>query len=247
MRTILDDIVDARRKSLFKERIDCERTKSVLPFRRAVFEKRFVFEIKRKSPGAGFIKDINPVKQALIYEKSGCAAISVLTEPEFFGGSFYDLKAVAESVSVPVLCKDFIVSKSQIKNAFKCGADAVLLIASVLSKRDLAQLSDFAKELGLDILYEIHSLEEFEKIRDLNPEIVGVNSRDLKTMKINLNFCGEIIGKLPSTFLKIAESGISKREDVVKLEQAGANGFLIGTSVVKAENTTGFIRSLVHG
>jgi len=247
MQTILDKIVESRRKTLLNEEADCKRGKNVLPFSEAILERKFIFEIKRKSPGAGFIKDIEPVKQALIYQKNGCAAISVLTEPEFFGGSLEDLKKVSQAVSVPVLCKDFIVSEKQIENAYKCGADAILLIASVLSENELKDLSDYAKNLGLEILFEIHSFKEFEKVKPLNPSVVGVNSRDLKTMKININRCGEILSKLPPGFVKIAESGIKNREDVIKLEKAGANGFLIGTSVVKAENPEKFIRELIYG
>ena len=247
MPTILDKIVASRKKTLLNEKADCSRKKKILPFSKAILERKFIFEIKKKSPGAGFIKDIDPVKQALIYQNSGCAAISVLTEPEFFGGSLSDLKKVSETVSVPVLCKDFIVSEKQIENAYKCGADAVLLIAAVLSREELKNLSDYAKKFGLEILFEIHSLEEFEKIEFLNPSIVGVNSRNLKTMKIDLNRCGEILSRLPRGFVKIAESGIKSRKDAVKLEKAGANGFLIGTSVVKAENPEKFIKELIYG
>ncbi len=247
MKTILDRIVESRRKTIFDEKPDCQRKKNMLSFSKAILEKGFVFEIKKKSPSRGVIKNFDPIEMGLLYERSGCAAISVLTEPEFFDGSLHHLKAVSENVSVPVLCKDFIISKKQIENAYNCGADAILLIASILNKEQLSTLSVFAKDLGLDILFEIHSLNEFEKIKDLNPAIVGVNSRDLKTMKIDLNRCEEIIKELPSNIIKIAESGINTREQIIKLKRSGANGFLIGTSIVSSRHPEKFIERLIHG
>jgi len=210
--------------------------------------KPFIAEVKKASPSAGDINlDISPVKQALLYEQHGAGAISVLTDKRFFKGSFEYLKDISENVSIPVLCKDFIISEKQIDAAYAFGADMILLIAAILSEDKIRNLSDKAAEKGLYVLYEIHKIEEFEKIRHLSPKLVGVNSRDLKTFEINKKNACYVLENINGDFLKIAESGINSVDDIVNFKKSGADAFLVGTYLMKSGDIESSFRQLYKG
>ncbi len=189
-----------------------------------------IAEVKRSSPSEGVINDkLDIVAQAKLYENSGASAISVLTEPEDFGGSFEDLKEIKQAVNIPVLCKDFIVRKEHIDKAKACGADMVLLIAATLSEDKLKKLYDYAKDSGLQSIVEVHTGAELEKALKLKPEIIGVNSRNLHDFSLHPDIFGQLLSKLPANTIKIAESGISGYGDVPK----GYDGILVGTELMK--------------
>jgi len=150
-------------------------------------------------------------------------------------------------VNIPVLCKDFIISERQIEAAYAYGADIILIIAAILTQEEIKKLSEKAREMKLHILYEIHTLEEYEKIKDLSPAMVGVNSRNLDTLEIDKQKGAHILNTLPDSFLKIAESGINSTEDIVNFRKAGANAFLIGTYLMQSGNIKESFQNLYRG
>ncbi len=200
-------------------------------------EKPFIAEIKKASPSRGAInRDVDVTSQASLYERGGAGAVSVLTDSRYFHGSFNFLTEVSKVVKTPLLCKDFIISELQIDNAFAHGADFILLIASILDVRELHFLTQRARRYSMKVLYEIHEVEEFKKVKPLNPEMVGVNSRDLTTFTINKEKAMETIRSLNGDFIKIAESSIETSEDIMNFQKAGADAFLIGTALMTAED-----------
>lgn len=189
-----------------------------------------IAEIKRASPSEG---DINPnldiAAQAKAYEAAGASAISVLSEPEDFKGSFEDLKEIRKAVDIPLLCKDFIVRKEHIDKAKSCGADMVLLIAAVLDDEKLKGLYEYAMSKGLQVLVEVHTAKELKRALRLKPEIIGVNSRNLHDFSIAPGLFEELLGKIPRQVIKVAESGISAYRDV----PVNYDGILVGTVLMR--------------
>jgi len=196
-----------------------------------------IAEIKKASPSKGLIRaDFDPVGIALEYEKAKVSAISVLTEEKYFLGSIDYLKLVREKVSTPILRKDFIVDPYQIYEAKAAGADAILLIASILSKDELTDYINLAKSLYLDSLVEIHTLEEMEKVLETPAKIIGINNRDLKTFNVDIGTTIDIASKLPEGIVKVSESGVFSRKDVEKLEESGVDAVLVGESLMRSKN-----------
>jgi len=195
-----------------------------------------IAEFKRKSPSKGFInKYALPEKVSVEYMQAGASALSVLTDNQFFGGSCDDLKTVRQFNYCPVLRKDFIVDKYQIIEAKAIGADAILLIAAILEKKQLVDFEQFAHSLGLEILFEVHNSEELEKIK-LENKIIGVNNRNLKTFKTDIQTSIELSGLIPDTCVKVSESGISEPQHILELRKHGFKGFLIGENFMKSAN-----------
>ncbi|WP_372369603.1 indole-3-glycerol phosphate synthase TrpC [Candidatus Uabimicrobium sp. HlEnr_7] len=192
-----------------------------------------IAEIKRRSPSKG---DINPyidVEDLSIgYMQAGASALSVLTDKEFFGGSNNDLQISRKFNFCPILRKDFIIDEYQIVEAKSIGADVVLLIAAALSQAQIKELSQCAKNLGMEVLLEIHEHEELDYLIP-QVDIVGVNNRNLSDFSVSLQKSFDIGSQIPPTFLKISESGISKPQSICKLKQAGFDGFLIGENFMK--------------
>ncbi|WP_273264995.1 indole-3-glycerol phosphate synthase TrpC [Flexistipes sinusarabici] len=225
-----------------------KRTKDIIEPLQTLKNKPFIAEVKKASPSAGEIKpDASPAEQAALYEKYGAGAVSVLTDKYFFKGSFEYLKEVSEKINIPVLCKDFIISERQIEAAYAFGADIILIIAAVLTQEEIGRLSEKARELNLYILYEIHTAEEYEKIKDFSPALVGVNSRNLDTLEIDKQKGAQILNTLPDSLFKIAESGINSPEDVANFRRAGADAFLIGTYLMKSDNIKKSFQNLYRG
>lgn len=208
----------------------------------------FITEVKKASPTLG---DINPkaevVSQAKIYQKAGAGGVSVLTDEKFFKGSFNDLYEVSKNVDIPVLCKDFIISEIQIDIAYEMGADIILLIAKALDKENLKHLAKYAKNKGLFVLFEIHEIEEMQKLPEGFVDMVGVNSRNLETLQIDKDSAIQILNSVRGDFLKVAESGISSKEDVANLKRAGSNAFLIGSYLMQSHDPEMAIRELYEG
>jgi indole-3-glycerol phosphate synthase len=217
------------------------RKKPVIPLK---FESgvNIIAELKRKSPSAGAIAEIDDQRIAL-YSKYA-KGISVLTDTTYFGGSFELLKEVAEKTHLPILCKDFVIDEAQIDLAYSKGTDIVLLIARILEKERLETLYSYARNLGLNCLIEIHKMEEIDKVSHLNPEIIGVNVRDLDTLQIDLSSAEEMLSYIDSP-VRIAESGIKSRKDIERLSRA--NGFLIGETLMRSKDLESTFLELLYG
>ena len=208
---------------------------------------KIIAEVKKASPSEGAIKEVKPEEQAKLYEEAGAVAISVLTEPHYFKGSLDDLKRVRETVNLPILRKDFTIDKIHILEAKAFGADIILLIVRMLSERELYELLRFSEELGLSALVEVFSLDEAKRALDAGARIIGINNRDLETFKVDISRSKELAPKIKELGAKfvIAESGISKREEVLELMNHQVDGFLIGTSLMKSDNPYKKLRELM--
>ena len=195
-----------------------------------------IAEIKKASPSKGVINDeIDVAAVARNYAASGAAAISVLTEEDFFQGSLDDLRVVKTAVDLPVLRKDFTIDEYQIYEAAAAGADAVLLIVAALDEDELRRFRSIAEdELGMDAIVEVHSAEELEIAKRIGAKIVGVNNRNLKTFEVSLDVSRELIAARPADTLMIAESGLSSRAEIDELRGLGFDGFLIGETLMRA-------------
>lgn len=192
-----------------------------------------IAEIKKKSPAKGILHpNCNVEKLSIGYMQAGASALSVLTDSKFFGGNNSDLGIARKFNYCPILRKDFIIDEYQIIQAKSIGADAILLIASILSKQEIETFSAAAHKLGLEVILEIHNETELEKICQ-NIDIVGVNNRNLETMTIDINTSIQLANKIPNEFLKISESGIENAETILKLKTYGYQGFLIGSHFMK--------------
>ena len=196
-----------------------------------------IAEIKMKSPSEGEIFPYaDPAHIAKGYESAGAAAISVLTDQFFFGGSLDILKSVRDTVSIPVIRKDFIIDQKQISETIHYNGDAFLLIADALDQDSLQQLMNIGKMAGLEFLVEYHAEKHAEFIFALNPEIVGINCRNLKTMATDITYFEKMISSLPSDSVKVAESGIRTSDDLEYVSDLGYDAALIGTSLMKTGN-----------
>jgi indole-3-glycerol phosphate synthase len=181
-------------------------------------------------------------------KKADACAISVLTEEDKFKGSLEDLKTAKSAVEIPILRKDFIFDEFQIYEAAEAGADVILLIAAMLDDETLTKLYRLSEvELGLDVLVEIHTLDELKRIEKINPKIVGVNNRDLHSFKVSLDVSRELIKHASNDTLMISESGLRTREDLQELQELGYSGFLIGETFMRSGNVEKEIRNLIEG
>ncbi len=192
-------------------------------------------EVKRRSPGAGSIRpDLDPAEVAATYGAAGVAAVSVLTDAEYFGGSLADLRAARSSVSVPVFRKDFIIHPLQLVEARASGADGTLLIARILSDEALGMLAGEARALGLSVLVEVHDGEELERALGAGASLIGINNRNLQTFETSLDVTLELLPRVPPEVTVVSESGIRTPEDVDRLGAAGVHGILVGESILRA-------------
>jgi len=205
-----------------------------------------IAEIKMKSPSEGEIFPYaDPAHIAKGYESAGAAAISVLTDQSFFGGSLDILKSVRDAVSIPVIRKDFIIDQKQISETIHYNGDAFLLIADALDQDSLQQLMNIGEMAGLEFLVEYHAEKHAEYIFALNPEIVGINCRNLKTMATDITYFEKMISSLPSNSVKVAESGIHTSDDLEYVSDLGYDAALIGTSLMKTGNPEKALETLL--
>lgn len=194
-----------------------------------------IAEFKRKSPSKGLINGNAQVETVSIgYMQAGASALSILTDKEYFGGSNEDLKTARKFNFCPILRKDFVVDEYQLIEAKSIGADCVLLIAAALEPEKLKSLAYFAKSLGLEVLLEVHDSKELEKSLNDGVDLVGINNRNLKSFEVSLDTSLSLVDQIPSSFVKISESGISDPNTLVKLKKAGFDGFLIGENFMKS-------------
>ncbi|OGR55620.1 MAG: hypothetical protein A3I11_08430 [Elusimicrobia bacterium RIFCSPLOWO2_02_FULL_39_32] len=255
---ILEKIVALKKKSLkvSKEKIplkklivECEKRKKPSSFRNAISlpnELSIIAEMKKQSPSAGLlVKDYSPVQIGKRYEACGARALSILTEENFFLGSPDHLKKVAESVNLPILRKDFIIDPYQIYESLVLGADAILLIISILTTSNYLKLIQLSKELQLDALVEVHTEEELKIALKGDPNLIGINNRDLKNLSCDLKTTFKLKKKIPKGITTVSESGIKSVEDINKLKSAGIQAALIGETLLKKEKKEQILSSLV--
>ncbi|WP_404310868.1 indole-3-glycerol phosphate synthase TrpC [Neorhodopirellula lusitana] len=256
--TILDDILVKTRQTIARDKQDVapESLRSQIadmPACRdfhgslaATDQVRLIAEVKRASPSAGLIReDFDPAKIAQAYEQGGAACISVLTDEPFFQGSLDFLKAVRAAVDLPILRKDFIVDEYQLLQARAAGADAVLLIAECLSEAEMVQLDQQASDLGLQTLIELFEPSNLEAVLATKTRLVGVNNRDLRTFKTDLNHTIEVAKNIPADRLIVGESGIRTHADVQHLQSGGVKAILVGESLMRQPDIQQATRSLL--
>lgn len=211
-------------------------------------EKRtgIISEFKRRSPSKGLINGTADVAEVtLAYNNAGASALSVLTDTDFFGGKAEDLIKARAVNEIPILRKDFIIDEYQILEAKAWGADIVLLIASILTPKQIVDFGKFAQNLGLNVLLEVHNLEELERSICPNLDAIGVNNRNLADFTVNIQTSFDLVNQIPNDFMKISESAISKPETIKELRDAGYNGFLIGENFMKTDNPGLAIRDFI--
>ncbi|RNF39246.1 indole-3-glycerol phosphate synthase TrpC [Planococcus salinus] len=202
-------------------------------------QKGVISEIKRASPSKGDIQiNVDIEAQARKYEQAGAAAISVLTDEKYFKGSIEDLRKVAQAVSIPVLCKDFMISEIQIDRAKNAGATIILLIVAALEKEQLHRLFRHAKNLGLEVLVEVHDEQELQQALELDAQLIGINNRNLKTFEVSLERTVELAGQFPfdGHRVLISESGLHSKEDAAFVFKCGASGILVGETLMRSDD-----------
>ena len=260
--TILTEIIAAKKKRvavaktitsrelLRAEAIAVRQTAKQHAFKSALDQSarvNIIAEFKRRSPSKGVIRaDADPAPTAREYEHGGAVAISVLTEQDYFDGSLDDLREVREAVSLPILRKDFIVDEYQAYESAAAGADALLLIVAALDDDSLAHLRRLAEdELGMDALVEVHTSEELKRAVACGAKLIGVNNRDLRTFNVSLETSIELAREAPTDVVLISESGLNTRADLLQLQSHGYKGFLIGESLMRANNVAATLRDLI--
>ncbi len=207
---------------------------------------RIIAEIKKASPSAGMIAgDIAPEQVATEYEMGGAAAISVLTDQEFFAGNIEFLPLVKRSVSLPVLRKDFVIDPYQVYESRAYGADAILLIAAILEPGELKTLLSLTHELGMEALVEVHDEPELSTVLEAGAGIIGINNRNLKTFTVSLETTFELCRRIPAGKIIVSESGIKTRADILRLEAAGVHAVLIGETLMRASDRTRALQELL--
>ena len=196
-----------------------------------------IAEVKKASPSAGVIDpDFDPVRQAKRYMEGGASCLSILTDEPYFQGSLSDLTQVSKFSDVPLLRKDFMIHEVQIHEASVAGADAILLIVAALNDELLKRLYEEAKGIMLDVLVEVHNLEEMDRALELGADLIGVNNRNLKTFEVDLETTAELADEVPDDVLLVSESGIKSPEDAMRVLEAGANAVLIGETLMRADD-----------
>ena len=221
------------------------------PFRQGLLQASqrgpaIIAELKKASPSKGMIRGtLHVASLALGFEQAGAAALSVLTEEDYFQGSIANLQEAAAASKLPCLRKDFIVDRVQILEARAAGADAVLLIIGAMTPSEFTHLYGQAQDIGLDVLCEVHDEKELELAKTIGANLIGVNNRDLHTFQVDLETSLRLAPKLPKGALGVAESGINTAADIRKLREAGYHAFLIGESLMRAESPEEALRRLI--
>ena len=244
--SVLDSIIEGVREDLAARRLPMSQLLEALevapPVRDCLAtllseDVSVIAEVKRSSPSKGALAPIvDPAGLAASYAEAGAAVISVLTEQRRFGGTLADLDLVRSSVELPILRKDFMIDEYQFYEARAHGADVILLIVAALSKNQLDDYFHLSKELGMRALIEVHTPGELESALSISPEIVGVNSRNLKTLEVDTQAFAQLIPQIPSSIARVAESGISSRADVEFAHEHGATAILVGEALVRSGN-----------
>ncbi|MCC5894145.1 MAG: indole-3-glycerol phosphate synthase TrpC [Alkalibacterium sp.] len=257
MGTILDKILTEKKNEVIrlKESFPKETRQRTAPVRsfydrcKEADDMQVIAEFKRSSPSKGEINhSIHPDKQAEIYEAAGASMVSVLTDEPFFGGTMDDLAAVREAVTLPVLNKDFIIDPIQIDRAYVYGADVILLIAAALSDDQLNTLHEYASDKGLEVLVEVHNEDELKRAQFVQPKLIGVNNRNLKTFEVTLDTTEELANLIDTDKqILVSESGMTSADDASRVWKAGARAILVGETLMRAENVKETVQSFKQG
>ena len=263
MAKILDEIIKKTKEDLEKRKIDYPlewlgRSLAYNPFApKDVFSAlkstkenpyRIIAEVKKASPSKGIIrKDFDPMVIGQAYEKGGADSLSILTEPHYFQGDKEYLGMVRRYTSIPLLRKDFIVDKYQLVEALAFGADYVLLIATVLSRKELKELINYTRHLGMEALVEIHDKIDLTKAIFAGADIIGINHRNLETFEMDMNLSEKLIPLIPKSKIIVAESGIKDHETVKRLSSIGADAFLVGEHFMRQDDITQAVKDLKYG
>ncbi len=258
--SILDQIIRHKKREVAAamRAVSLEKMKRAArssPFRPRGFRKALtkaarrphvIAEVKKRSPSRGLLcKNFDPLKLAAAFEKNGAAALSVLTDRKFFGGSLDSLTRIRRKARIPILRKDFIVHEYQVYESAAAGADAVLLIAAVLKKDEIVHLQKTAARLGLDALVEVHSLKELGKVRGLKGILLGINNRDLKTFRVSLRTTERLMRRVPRGVPAVSESGIFTPADLTRLAKAGVRAVLVGEGLVVQKDPGSALAKLI--
>lgn len=258
MKTILDTITEHKRMEVLKRkgRKPLDELKKKPLYDRVILDPAVFFDLsrpcviaeyKRKSPSKGVLSNsISPVPVVSAYREGGASAASILTDRDFFGGSFRDLENVKTAVSdLPLLRKDFMIDPYQVHEAKAYGADIILLIAKILNREQVVEMTKLAVSLGLHILLEVHDEKELDLwVPDIG--MVGVNNRDLRTFDVDLQRSADLVSKLPAEAIKVSESGLHEPKDVLNLYKEGYNGFLLGERFMKTEDPGGALKDFMQ-
>jgi indole-3-glycerol phosphate synthase len=263
--TILDEIVKYKRteelprqmKAREPALVQAEATLAVKPrdfvtILCATDRVALIAEVKKASPSRGLLRhNFDPLELATTYAENGAAAISVLTDVKYFQGRLEYITQIKKHLdrngqTLPVLRKDFIFHPYQVYEARAAGADALLLIAAVLSDNEMADLLALTHTLGMTALIEVHNWAELERVLPLQPQLIGVNNRDLRDFSVDLNTCVELRQHVPADVCFVAESGIHTAADVARLAKEGIDAILVGEALVKAKDVGGKVRQLLH-
>ena len=206
-----------------------------------------IAEIKFASPSAGLIREMtDPIAIGRIYERAGAAAISLLTDQKFFQGDLSHLPHLRRAISLPVLRKDFIIDEVQVNEAKFYGADAILLIARILSQHQLKDLISMCRELNIAPLTEIHDRDDLEKAMACGADIIGINNRDLDSFKVNIDTTFELASEVPDNCILVSESGIKNKEDIFSLKTAGVHAVLVGSALMRSNDLAGRTAQFVN-
>jgi len=253
-------------KIVEEKRLEVERARKEIPQRdiekaarnmviKSMFKKsisrkghiNLIAEIKKSSPSRGVIRvDFNPLQIALTYQASGASALSVLTDERFFDGKLEYLKMIKKRVTIPVLRKEFIIDEYQVYESAAAGADAILLIAQILTQEELTRYIHLAKELGMDSLVEVKSEEDIDKAVMSQAAIIGINNRDLSNFSVDITTTQRLIRHIPQNKVIVSESGIETYEHVMFLKSLGVNAVLIGETLMRSENIGEKVRELMR-
>ncbi len=263
MAQILDEIIKKTKEDLEKRKVDYPlewlgRSLAYNPFApKDVYKAltstednpyRIIAEIKKASPSKGIIReDFDPMVIGQAYEKGGADSLSILTEPHYFKGDKEYLGMVRRYTSIPLLRKDFIVDKYQLVEALAFGADYVLLIATALSRKDLKELLNYTRHLGMEALVEIHDKKDLTKAIFAGADIIGINHRNLETFEMDMSLSEKLIPLIPNNKIIVAESGITDHETVKELSKIGADAFLVGEHFMRQDDITQAVKDLKQG
>lgn len=254
--SVLNKIIAARRVSVAKDKETVDprwleqQVKKDIPLSLSAAIKEpgtsLIAEAKSASPSLGVIRADAPIVEVVeVYEAAGASAVSILTEPDFFGGSWFNLRASREFCGLPLLCKDFIIDEFQLRMARANGADAVLLIAAALDDLELKKLIKQAHKLEMEVLTEAINKEELDRVLAGGTDLIGINNRDLHTLKLDLNVSYKLLEGIPHDRPIVVESGIFTRDDVERLENKGADGMLVGTALMASDDIGAKVKELL--
>lgn len=255
--SILARIVEAKKQDLASRSLPIQEWESRAEFQRegrrdfrTALQTRtaIIAEVKKASPSKGVLAvDFDPARTASEYQRGGAAALSVLTDKEFFHGSLDDLECARGATSLPVLRKDFTIASEHVLEAAAHGADAILLIAAILGEHEMRGYREAAERFGMAALVEVHNRQELDAALGAGAQIIGVNNRDLNTFEVSLGTSLRLAEFIPDGILRVSESGIHDKADIDTLRRAGYTGFLVGEHLMKADDPSAALRRLVAG